>query len=443
MATPDDKQLLGPWMAVALVIGNIIGAGIFLLPQSLAPFGRNAIYAWPITIAGALCLAWVFAQLASRIGGGPYAYVRETFGELPAFMVMWTYWIAIWTGYPVLAIAAVSYASSIVPALGGLIAAPLTAIAAVWLFTLVNMRGARTAGVVQLITTALKLLPLFAVVLVAAILFGRGAEAAALTTTEVGAGAIASAASLALFSMFGFESATLATAKVKDAVRVVPRATVTGTLVAGLVYMVACTAVLFLLSGERAATSPAPFADAISPVLGIGAGALIAAFAIISALGCLNGWILCGGEVPLALARDGVFPRWFAATTTIGTPVRAQLLSGVMATLLIASNYSRSMASLFSFMILVTTVVTLVLYFACAASALSLIARGRIRAPMLLPTAVAGLLFSLWVAWGAGVEANLWGLALLATGLPVYAAMSLNSRATTPQPAPAPAVPRE
>ena len=83
MATQDEKQLLGPWMAVALVIGNIIGAGIFLLPQSLAPFGQNAIYAWPLTIAGALCLAWVFAQLASRIGGGPYAYVRESFGEMP------------------------------------------------------------------------------------------------------------------------------------------------------------------------------------------------------------------------------------------------------------------------------------------------------------------------------------------------------------------------
>jgi APA family basic amino acid/polyamine antiporter len=443
MAAQDEKQLLGPWMAVALVIGNIIGAGIFLLPQSLAPFGQNAIYAWPLTIAGALCLAWVFAQLASRIGGGPYAYVRETFGELPAFMVMWTYWIAIWTGYPVLAIAAVSYASSIVPAIGGPVAAPTAAIAAVWLFTFVNMRGARSAGAVQLVTTALKLLPLIAVVLVAAILFGRGSEAAPLTATEVSGGAIASAASLALFSMFGFESATLATAKVKDAARIVPRATVTGTAVAGIVYMVACTAVLFLLSGERAAASAAPFADAISPVLGLAAGTLIAVFAIISALGCLNGWILCGGEVPLALARDGVFPRWFAATTAIGTPVRAQLLSGLMATLLIASNYSRSMASLFSFMILVTTVVTLVLYFACAASALSLVAQKRIRAPMLVPTAVLGLVFSLWVAWGAGAEANLWGLALLATGLPIYAAMRFNSRGSTPAPAAAPAAPRE
>jgi APA family basic amino acid/polyamine antiporter len=88
---------------------------------------------------------------------------------------------------------------------------------------------------------------------------------------------------------------------------------------------------------------------------------LIAVFAVISALGCLNGWILCSGEVPLALARDGVFPRWLAATTATGTPIRAQFVSSVLATLLIASNYSRSMADLFAFMLLVTTTVSLVL----------------------------------------------------------------------------------
>lgn len=443
MGSDKDARLLGPWMATALVVGNIIGAGIFLLPATLAPFGQNAIYGWLLTIAGALCLAWVFAQLASRIDGGPYAYVREAVGELPAFMVMWSFWISIWTGFPVLAIAAVSYASSIVPALGGPIAAPVAAISAVWLFTFVNMRGARSAGAMQLLTTVLKLLPLIAVVLVAAVLFGRGVESAALTTTEISGGAIATAASLALFSMFGFESATVATAKVRDSGRVVPRATLAGTALAGLIYLVACAAVLFLLSGERAAASPAPIADAISPVLGPAAGALIAAFAVISALGCLNGWILCGGEVPLALARAGVFPRWFGATTAIGTPVRAQIVSGLMGTVLIASNYSRSMASLFSFMILVTTVVALVTYFACAASALLLMARGRVRAPLLAPAAVLGMVFSLWVVWGAGAEAALWGLALLVTGFPIYAAMRLNSRASTPAAEAAPVAPRE
>jgi APA family basic amino acid/polyamine antiporter len=416
----EGKRALGFWMCLALVVGNIIGAGIFLLPAALAPFGQNAIYGWLLTIAGALCLAWVFAQLASRIDGSPYDYVREAAGELPAFMVMWSYWISIWVGIPALAIAAVSYASRIAPSLGGPIAAPATAIASVWLFTFVNMRGARSAGAVQMVTAVLKVLPLIAVVVVAAILLGRGVESAALTTTEVNGGAIATAAALALFAMLGFESATLVAGKVQDAGRVVPMATLAGTALVGLIYLVACAAVLFLLPGERAATSPAPFADAISPVLGAAAGTFIAAFAIVSALGCLNGWVLCSGEVPLALARDGVFPRWLAATTANGTPIRAQLVSSLVATGLIASNYSRSMASMFSFMILVTTAVSLVLYFACAASALSLMARGRLQARLLGPAAALGLIFSLWAIWGAGAEASLWGVALLATGIPVY-----------------------
>ena len=128
----------------------------------------------------------------------------------------------------------------------------------------------------------------------------------------------------------------------------------------------------------------------------------------------------------------GVFPRWFAATTPIGTPVRAQLASSALATLLIASNYSRSMADLFAFVLLVTTTVTLVLYFACSGSALVLMARGRVRAPGLGVAALLGLFFAVWAVWGAGAEAALWGLALLATGIPVFFLMRWRAGSTPP-----------
>jgi APA family basic amino acid/polyamine antiporter len=440
---PASERLLGFWMTLALVIGNIIGAGIFLLPASLAPFGQNAIYGWLLTIAGALCLAWVLAKLAGRIEGGPYAYVHLAFGKLPAFAVMWSYWISIWTAVPALAIAAVSYLSSILPALGAPLVAPGIAIASVWVLTLVNMRGARSAGAVQLLTTVLKLLPLIAVVIVAGMMLGRGAESAALTQVAISPGAIAAAAALSLFSMVGFESATVPVGKVRNAARIVPLATLAGTAAAGLVYLIASTAVLYLLPGDQAATSAAPFADAIAPVLGGSAGTLIAAFAIISALGCLNGWVLCSGEVPLTLARNGVFPRWFAGTSAIGTPIRAQLVSSLVATLLIASNYSRSLAGLFGFMILVSTVVTLVLYATCATAALVLIRRRQLDGGLVTIAAVLGLAFSLWAFWGAGAEASLWGMALLATGVPVWIAMRLSSSAASPVPAAAPAAPPE
>ncbi len=111
-ATP---RRLGFWMACALVVGNMIGSGVFLLPASLSPFGWNAVIGWVITISGALCLAAVFAKLAGAMpaAGGPYAYSRAAFGPAPAFLVAWSYWVALLVGNGAIATAAMSYLSLI------------------------------------------------------------------------------------------------------------------------------------------------------------------------------------------------------------------------------------------------------------------------------------------------------------------------------------------
>ena len=166
---------------------------------------------------------------------------------------------------------------------------------------------------------------------------------------------------------------------------------------------------------------------------------MVALFAAISALGCVNGWVLVAGEVPLTLARDGVFPMWFAKTSRLGTPVRAQLVAGAVSTLLILANYSKSMAGLFAFSALVTTVTSLFLYAAVSAAALALVATGRVRSWVLAAAAVPGLIFSLWAFWGAGEEPSLWGVALLATGIPIFFLMRRGERSSQPlEAAPAP-----
>src|SRR5688572_23128366 len=153
-------------MAVALVMGNMIGSGIFLLPASLARFGGVSLIGWLVSAGGALLLAAVFARL-SRLdpaAGGPYAYTRRAFGDLPAFLVAWGYWISIWTSLGAMAVACVGYMGSILPVLTRTPAVAATAaIAAVWLLIGVNAAGVRTAGWVQVITTILKLLPLAAI----------------------------------------------------------------------------------------------------------------------------------------------------------------------------------------------------------------------------------------------------------------------------------------
>jgi APA family basic amino acid/polyamine antiporter len=419
-------------MTIALVVGNIIGAGVFLLPAALAPFGINAVIGWTITIGGALCLAFVLAKFASSRSGGPYAYTREAFGSAPAFIVMWSYWISIWTANAAIAIAATSYLSRLFPIIN---ATPASAasitVGLVWLFTLINMQGPRAAGVTQLVTTILKLVPLVAVFLLAAWLFGSGgARQPQLMPVPINGGAIAGAAALSLWSVIGFEAATLPVGKIANPERTVPLATVIGTLAAGLFSLLACAGVLLLLPGAQAAVSPAPFADAVRPLLGDRAVALIAGFAVISALGALNGWVLCSGEVPLTLARAGVFPAWFGVTTRTGAPVRAQFLSSLLASLLVLTNYSRSLTGLFTFMGLISAATTLVLYLACAAAALKLrIGKGGSLVPAL---AGIGLIYCIWAFWGVGADSLLWGAVLLATGLPIYWLMRRSSARLNP-----------
>jgi APA family basic amino acid/polyamine antiporter len=142
---------------------------------------------------------------------------------------------------------------------------------------------------------------------------------------------------------------------------------------------------------------------------------------------------LCAGEIPLKLARDGALPAWFAKTRGAGTPVRAQLVGCVAATLLVASNYTRSLANLFEFITLISVISTLVLYVGCSAGALVMFARGRLKGPLVAICATVALMFSLWAFWGAGLQPSLWGAALVATGIPVWLVVRRSRRLASGQ----------
>ena len=419
-----QQRVFGYWICLALVVGNMVGSGVFLLPRELAPYGWNAIFGWMLTIAGALCLAYVFAMLARRFprAGGPYAFCREAFGPAPGFAVAWSYWISVWTANAAISVAAVSYLSRFVPAIAG--SPGLLAIGFVWTFTLINCVSLRGVGRVQVLTTVLKLLPLAAAILLTFIAAGNGEAAAVappLRADDISLAAITATASLTLWAMVGFESATIPAGHVADPERNIPRATLIGTLAAGIIYLVACSGVALLLPAEQAGQSNAPFADFIGRYWGEGPASLIALFATVSALGALNGWVLIQGEMPIALARDGAFPAWLAKTSKDGAPVRAHLVSTSLVTILILANQSRSAGDLFVLTALISTLASLMAYLACSIAALRLQGAGRIeRSPLLIAAASAGALYSLWAIYGAGKEPVLWGSALLISGFPVY-----------------------
>jgi APA family basic amino acid/polyamine antiporter len=421
-------QKLGFWMATALVVGNIIGSGVYLLPASLAPYGANSLVGWLFTAIGALLLAAVFAALSRAFpkDGGPYVYTRAAFGELAGFVVAWGYWVSVWVGNAAIATGAVSYTSAMAPWIArrpG--ASAVVTIAVVWLLTLVNCWGVRAAGWVQAVTTVLKLLPLLAVALVGGF-YVTPESLASFAAVPLTLDGTTAAATLALWALLGLESATVPADKVEDPGRTIPRATMLGTVVTALVCTLACCMVLLVVPAPQLAASNAPFADAARLFWGEGSATLVALFAAISAYGALNGWILLQGELPFAMARDGVFPRAFARESARRTPVFALVTTSGLVTLLILANFHGSMARVFTFMILLATSANLVAYLVCSLALLVLMRRGglgeaRRGTPGLAVAGALGALYSLWAIGGAGKEATAWGAALLVAGLPVYA----------------------
>jgi len=449
MNEASENRQLGFWMCLALVVGTFIGSGIFLLPSQLAPFGWNSLVGWTVTISGALCLAWLFGKLARALplAGGPYAYVGEAFGPLPAFVVAWSYWVSTWVGNAAISVAAISYLSIFVPALASVPgAAALAAVALLWLLTALNCVSIRAGGRFQVGTVILKLVPLLVVIVIAAAVLLRGTPTMMppFETTDIHLSSVNAAAALTLWALLGFEAASIASRNVKDPARNIPRATMGGTLIVGVIYLLVATPVTMFLPVSEVSSSNAPFATFVGHYWSPTVGSLIGLFAAVSAIGALNGLVLIQGELPLAMARNGAFPKWFAKTSSRGVAVRAQILSSSLATILVASNYSRSMAGLFALMALVSTLAALVLYLACALSALRLQLKGRLSGGIaVIPVAVVATLYAIWTIYGAGPEAAQWGALLLVVGIPVYFSMRLSSLGPILEQGAAPAAPLE
>ena len=310
-------------MVTSLVIGNMVGSGVFLLPASLAPFGGASLVAWLVTTVGSILLGLVFARLARRLpaAGGPYAYTDQAFGEFAGFLVGWGYWISSWSAVAAIAVAMTGYIGDLVPALTSTPgAAAGTAISAIIILTAVNIAGVRQAGWVQLATTILKVLPLVAVAL-----FGlprlMPANFVPFNPTDGSAyGAVQACIALTLWAFLGLEAGTVPAGDVRDPSRTIPRATVIGVLIAAVLYVASTVAVMGMVPREVLADSSAPFAEAARALWGSGAGRLVAIGAFISCFGALNGWILVASQVPMAIARRRLFPPFFARMSSRGTP---------------------------------------------------------------------------------------------------------------------------
>ncbi|MBD9479012.1 amino acid permease [Pseudoxanthomonas sp. PXM02] len=430
---PRDGRKIGFWTCTALVVGNTIGMGIFVLPASLAPFGYNALLGWGITVLGCLALARVLAQLARLLpqADGPYGYVQQTLGRLPAYVVLWSYWVSNWITLAALATGVAGYAASIFPSLARVPPAVL-GLCALWTFVGVNLLGVRSGGRVQVVTTVLKLLPMLAVAGLGAwmLLQSPGSFAAHPPARPISLGDAMAASTLALFAMLGIESATIPASKVRDPGRTIPRATMAGTWITAAIYLVVSSVPLLLLPHAELAQSSAPFALVMERFAGEGTGRWIALFVVVSGLGALNGWTLLSGEMMRTMAESGTMPRVFARANRFGAPAGALVLTALLASVMVLMNYSRSAVAGFTFLSTVVTAANLPLYLGCSLALGVLWWRGhRGAGRTLLVAAVLGVAYTVFAFIGMGAQPFWLALALMAAGLPLYFLLGQRRRA--------------
>jgi basic amino acid/polyamine antiporter, APA family len=429
--TPSaQSRALGFWTCTALIVGNTIGVGIFLMPASLASYGLNALPAWVITIVGCVLLAMVFSGLARQYPAddGPYNYTQRAFGSGASFYVLWCYWVSAWVTNATIAIGVVGYLAILVPGLQShLWLPPVTALSLLWLFVLINSLGIRTAAWMQMVTTVLKLLPQAGIIILGVwqLVVHPSAYVAHVPPNPASLSEILAASTIALFAMLGIECAMMPAGKVIDPARTIPRATIVGTLVLALIYLCISIVPMLLIPQAELSASNAPFADLFGNYLGAQYGRWMALFVVVSGLGALNGWTLVVGDVTQAFARHGNFPATLGKVNSRAAPVYAFVVTGLAASVTLVLNYNPSMAKVFTFLSVLVTAANLPLYLACSLAVLTLWMEGKIvrvgrRELVWFAAALFAAIYCVWAFVGVGRESLLWALALGAMGIPFH-----------------------
>ncbi|MGW1622506.1 APC family permease [Streptomyces sp. NPDC002172] len=411
------------------MIGSVIGTGVFALPSALAPYGPIALVAFGVVTVGALALALTFGSLAGRTtaSGGPYVYAREAFGEFAGFLNAWSYWITAWAGNAAIVVAWVGYAEVFVNTGHRTWLSVLLALTGLWIPAAINLTGVRNTGAFQVITTVLKFVPLVFMATVGLFFMDPHNFGSFNASGRSALGAISAAGAIALFSYLGLEAASVVAGRVREPGRNVPRATVYGTLVCAVIYILGTLAVFGTVSHAGLGSSTAPFTDAANNIFGGSwAGDVVAVAAIVSGVGALNGWTMLCAEMPYAAARDGLFPTAFARLRGAnGVPAFGIVASTVLASLITVFSYTR-FEDVFTKIVLLSVLTAVIPYlFSAAAQLYWLLVKGRESlSPKRLArdttVAALALAFSYWSIQGSGYQTVYYGLFVVLLGVPVY-----------------------
>ncbi len=431
----NKPQKIGLITSTSLVVGNMVGVGIFVLPAALASYGSISLLGWFFTAAGALILAKIFSNFSRIIvnkSGGPYAYAKAGFGDFIGFLVAWGYWISTWVSNGAIAIAIVGALSFFFPVLkDNSIYQVSIGLSLIWLFTWINSRGIKTSGKIQVITTILKLLPLVFVIVVGLFFFKFDNFPKFNLTNQSNLATFPVVAVLTLYAFLGLECATIPAENVKNPEVTVPKATMLGTIITTIVYIFGTIVLFGVLPLNILQNSAAPFAEAAKLIAGNYGGYFVAVGVIISGIGVLNGWILIMGQLPMATAKDNLFPRIFKKENSKGAPFVGLIVGSTLSTIVMLMNFTKGLVDQFKFIVEISVFAILIPYLFTAAAYILIIIEKKLHQNSWVKTFVLGGLgfaYSLWAIYGSGSDTVFYGFLLLFFGIPFYLLMQWNKR---------------
>jgi APA family basic amino acid/polyamine antiporter len=438
LTTRNQKkaQAMGLPSATALVIGSIVGTGVFTMPAVLAGAGTMGIAVLAVIAVGAMLLAVLFGQLAKRIpngDGGLYAYARHEFGDFAGYFVGWCYWVQSWAGNAAIVASWVFY----VDALFGFnhptgMENWSIALIGLWIPAIINLAGVRQMAWFQNVTVVLKFVPLLFVGIVGWFFIQNAHFGPFNATGGTLYSGIGLAAGVALFSFIGVEAAAITAKRVRDPRRNVARASTIGTALSALLYVLVTAVVMGLVAHHTLIGTGSPFVNAIDSMFphSAWAGKTIAVLAVISGIGALNGWTLIVTETSRAIAQDDLFPRPFAWKDAKGTAWFGILVGTALPSLLMLWSYTTSSGlTVFTYLVDLSVVTVAIPYFFSALAQLTYLVSRRRRVEgwrLARDLSVAGtsVLFSMWVTFAAGYQVVYQALVVILAGLILYAFMN-------------------
>ena len=423
-----NTKIIGFWRGWSIAVGCAIGSGIFMMPTLLAPYGLIGFGGWLIAGGGSILVALTMSRLVRRIPrtGGPYIYANEGLGHFAGFIIAWTYWIACITAIAGISIAFVSYLGFFIPAISDSAFLSLMAsLVLVWLIVTLNIFSIESSAKFQVVSTLLKLLPLFFMMFLGLVGFDPNNLPEMNPTNANPFMLLATVTTLVMWSFVGIETATVPAENFINPEKTIPKVLIAAVLSVLTIYILVSIAIAAIVPAEELINSSAPFALAATKILGFSGGVVIAFGALISTLGSLNANTLTAGNITFAAARDKLLPSKFLTLSDAGTPIFSFILAGSFVSFLLMLNYTKGLINAFIFFAMLSTLSTLIAYLFCAMAELKFLKNdnpSKQRNTAIFLT-FGTFLYSFFAIWGAGMEIVFYSFMLILVGMPMYAWM--------------------